>query len=556
MRWTLPLLLFAITHPAAHAMTVDAAKARIVDVTAYPDRAEVVREVTVDVPSGASIVQFRDIPASAEPDSLRVTAKGVPTVLGAVTIRMHADTPKDTPEQIALRDEVKRLEKELAKLASQDRVSTDLRDFLKSLKASTAQRTSEEIGAGKADPDAIAAVYDLLSRKLGDLGESELNRTDAAAKLGRDLEIARAKLAAVPAGGSIRSRVADAEIDAKEAGPLTLRLSYLVAGASWTPSYRATLDPASGDIGLVSEAVVRQRTGEDWKGIALRLSTAAPARGVAPPEMASLVLRPRFAEAMDGVAEIISSDGDAPLAKRYNQNILAAAPAVAEEQERKDMDIEIAQAAIVHSAYNVAFEVPGKPDIPADGADHRVVLRQESLAGTLTYRAAPSLEEAAFLTSVVRAPAAYPLLAGPMRVLAGGAYLGVYAVPETAPGAELTLPFGRDNRIKIGRVEQPEVRSFEGLTGRTSQVAHESKTTVENLRDRPVTVVLEDRVPVSEDARIVVEMGKATTADHTASKTRPGVVLWKITLAPREKKDVVLSYTVRHPKEMLVAGLE
>jgi len=141
-------------------------------------------------------------------------------------------------------------------------------------------------------------------------------------------------------------------------------------------------------------------------------------------------------------------------------------------------------------------------------------------------------------------------------VLAGGAYLGVYDVPETAPGAELTLPFGRDNRIKIGRVSQPQDHSFEGLTGRSRQVAYGSKTTVENLRDREVTLLLEDRVPVSEDERIVVEMSKATTGDHTPSKTRPGVVLWKLTLAPHEKRDVVLAYTVRYPKEMLVAGLE
>src|SRR4029077_19554113 len=106
--------------------------------------------------------------------------------------------------------------------------------------------SSEEIGAGKSDPASIAAVYDLMARKLNELGESDLTRSDVAAKLARDLEIARAKLSAAPAArrggppgakrpaapaaGSIRSRVADAEIDAKQAGPLTLRLSYLVAG--------------------------------------------------------------------------------------------------------------------------------------------------------------------------------------------------------------------------------------------------------------------------------------------------------------------------------------
>jgi uncharacterized protein (TIGR02231 family) len=185
-----------------------------------------------------------------------------------------------------------------------------------------------------------------------------------------------------------------------------------------------------------------------------------------------------------------------------------------------------------------------------------MVLRQESLQGTLSYRASPAIEPAAFLTSVVHAPAQYPLLSGAMRLLAGGAYLGVYMLPETGPGAELTLPFGRDNRVKIDRVRQPQDRSLEGVTGKTRQIAYEFKTKIENLRDREVTLTLEDRVPVSEDERIVVEVGKTTTPDHTASKTRPGVVLWKLTLAAHEKQDVVLAYTVRFPKELFVPGLE
>jgi uncharacterized protein (TIGR02231 family) len=129
-------------------------------------------------------------------------------------------------------------------------------------------------------------------------------------------------------------------------------------------------------------------------------------------------------------------------------------------------------------------------------------------------------------------------------------------LPETAAGAELTIPFGRDNRIKVERMRHPQDRSLEGITGKTRQIAYEFKTKLENLRDREVTLTLEDRVPVSEDERIVVEMGKTTTPDHTPSKTRPGVVLWKLTLAPHEKKDVVLAYTVRFPKDLFVPGLE
>lgn len=562
-------LTFALGAAAsAHGAATDAPHGRIVDVTVYADRAEIVRERTVDVPAGASVVEFRDLPLNVEPDSLRVAAKGVPAVLGAVTIRRNAEYPHDTPELIALRDEVKRLEGELAKQASRDTVASDLRTFLATLRTTTAQRASEQIAAGKSDPASIGALYDLMSTKLTELGDRDLASRDATDAINRDLQVARAKLSAAPAGRTIESRVAAAEIDAKQAGSLTVRLSYLVQGAAWSPAYRATLEPSSGEITLVSEAVVRQGTGEDWSGVALRLSTAAPARGVAPPQMASLTLTPleqvitaganaEFGRAQGGFAGVRERDKSIAGYQNFQTVVggIAGEPVMPPPppvpQDASPQPIEIA-----HSVYNVAFEVPGRSDVPADGAEHRMVLRQETLSGTLAYQTAPAIESAAFLTSVVHAPAQYPLLAGPMRVLAGGEYLGVYSVPETAPGAELTLPFGRDNRVKIGRVRQPQDRSLEGLTGKTRQVAYASRTSVENLRDRAVTIVVEDRVPVSEDERIVVDLDKSTTADHTPSKTRPGVVLWTLTLAPHEKKDVVLAYTVRYPKEMLVAGLE
>lgn len=546
----LALLAAVVSLPVAAAATIEARGGRIVEVTVFPDRAEVVREARVELPAGPSTVEFSGIPFTVEPDSLRVSATGVPAVLGAVEIRERADTPKETAEQAALRAEVRRLEGEIAKLGAQDRVGSDLREFLKSLRATTAQRESENLGAGRADPAAILAVYELLSKRLGELGDQELLRQAAARKLTEEIEVARAKLAAAPPTRSIRTRVATAEVEAPQGGALTLRLAYVASGASWRPSYRGTLDPENGEVTIVSEGVVRQKTGEDWSGVSLRLSTAAPALGVEPPQMASLLLRP--SERLEGYAMLPK---DVPIAGRLDQKVLQSEPGVS-ASEVADADAEVRQAEVVHSAYNVAFEVPGRSEVPADGADHRVVLRQETLPGTLGYRTAPALEPAAFLTSLVRAPERYPLLAGPMRVLAGGAYLGSHALPETAPGAELVIPFGRDNRIKVTRLRLPEERGVEGLTGKTRQIVYEYKTTVENLRDREASVTLEDRVPVSEDERIEVEMGKRTTPGHQPSKTRPGVLLWELKLRPRETKEVVLAYTVRFPRDLSIPGLE
>ena len=132
----------------------------------------------------------------------------------------------------------------------------------------------------------------------------------------------------------------------------------------------------------------------------------------------------------------------------------------------------------MHSAYNVAFEVPGRSDVPADGADHRVVLRQETLAATVAYRAVPALNPAAFMMARGTAPADYPLLSGPVRLFVGGAYLGSFVLPETAARGELTLPFGVDNRIKVERTVLPQSRES---SGKERQVAYSFRTTVEQI---------------------------------------------------------------------------
>jgi hypothetical protein len=63
-----------------------------------------------------------------------------------------------------------------------------------------------------------------------------------------------------------------------------------------------------------------------------------------------------------------------------------------------------ASVAVVRTSYTVAFDVPGRVEVPGDGHEHRVVLRGEDLAGTIEYRALPSLQAAAYLIALTHAP--------------------------------------------------------------------------------------------------------------------------------------------------------
>ena len=120
----------------------------------------------------------------------------------------------------------------------------------------------------------------------------------------------------------------------------------------------------------------------------------------------------------------------------------------------------------------------------------------------------------------------------------------------------MTIPFGADNRLKVIRVKLPRESGREGFSGKFRQVVYGYRTVVENLMSREASLILEDRVPVSEDERIVVEIGKATTEGFKQSERRPGVLLWQMELEPRAKQEVVLEYSVRFPKDLVVAGIE
>jgi uncharacterized protein (TIGR02231 family) len=543
------LVLSGVVHGAA----IEAGDGRIVEVTVFRDRAEIVREARVDLPDGASAVEIAGIPFGVEADSLRVSAEGVPAVLGAVEIRDRAEEPRETEDLIAARDEVRRLEAEIAALGAASEVAAELRSFLGSIRAATATNESNKLGEGKADPQTISAVYVILHEKLSELSRDRLDRAEKERELRENLEVARAKLATVRPRAGIRSRVATVEVEAGRAGSLALRFAYVAPGASWRPSYRASLDAASGDVNLVAEGVVRQSTGEDWSGVALRLSTASPARGVEPPLLTSWILRP--VDPGQGALRGAKVVAEREEAKRgAYRNFRSLAPGVADAE--KGEEAGVAEANLARSAYNVAFEVPGRSDVPADGRDHRVVLRSETLPGNLVYRTVPQFAPQAYLTSVTTSPADYPLLAGPVRVFAGGAYLGSFPLEERGPGVELTLPFGVDNRVEVVRLPQPKSSGRSGLTGKQREVEMEFRTQVHNLQDHPVKLVLEDRVPVSEDERIEVELGKQTTPGYRDSERRPGVKLWTVDLAAGEKREFVLAYTVRYPRDVVVPDIE
>ncbi|MYS83270.1 DUF4139 domain-containing protein [Embleya scabrispora] len=144
----------------------------------------------------------------------------------------------------------------------------------------------------------------------------------------RDTELYRARLnAASGAQRTERAQVSGTVVITLEhtgdAGPIGLDVEYHVPGARWAPMYQLRLDEAMTGGTLVMRACVAQRTGEDWTGVRLGLSTADLARGTDLPELKSLRLgrrqsvpaHPGWREPPAGLAELFAGY-DVGVAKR------------------------------------------------------------------------------------------------------------------------------------------------------------------------------------------------------------------------------------------------
>lgn len=535
--------LMAIT--SAEAATLDAAS-RVSDVTLYPDAAVVKRQFTVDVPAGEHEILLADLPATLDPASLRIDGSAAEkVVIGNVEFRVRANVPE------ADKSEAQRKIKALK--AERDRVldRVDAAEGRKAMIQRLAQQGGESKDA-KLDLEQWMKAVDLVGKGLQ-------AANDDLRALRIDIERIDAEIAAIeapidrmrPPVGRDAKRLAAIAVEAGAATKLSLTISYRVAAAGWRPIYDARLDTrgTSPTLDLTRRAMIRQNSGEDWQEAKLTLSTLSVTRGTAAPELRGEKIafyerpipRPapmavgRAAPSSEMAAGMMRDEMEAAARQK-----LASAP--------PPRPIEEAQAQIEASAYQTEFAVPGKVSLPSGGAEKSIRLGAEKPEPKVLIRTAPVLDPTAYLEASFEQAGEAPLLPGEVLLSRDGAYIGRGRLPLVAPGDTAKLGFGSDDRIKIARVPVNRKTRDPGFLGSTKTDKFEFKTTLKNLHGFPVNVVIEDRVPVSEDQAITVErMPEMTKPDAEAPDDRRGVVVWTPTLKPQEEKAYLTAYRIRWP---------
>ncbi|MFE0465001.1 DUF4139 domain-containing protein, partial [Kitasatospora sp. NPDC058965] len=293
-------------------------------------------------------LRLTGLPAVVEHRTLRAALPDGPPGWRITEVRTAATAEVGTTAELpALRRDLAAAEEELRALVLRARTLDDRIVQTAALRAVPPAPVPDAPAHRRAPAGALLALADFVAERLGALQAraEEVREQVELAEHRRDLlrdRVARSSTAArrapVRTGTTVLvTLAADAPDTPVPTAPVTVGVEYRVPSARWYPSYRLDHSPGSGSGTLTLRAAVAQRTGEDWTGVRLALSTADLRRPGRLPELRSLRIgRRRPAPAPSGWREPpagldgLFADHDELLPRGFDRTPLPGTPAAAE----------------------------------------------------------------------------------------------------------------------------------------------------------------------------------------------------------------------------------
>lgn len=542
--------LFPLLAAALSAAPVDSS---ISAVTVYTDRAVVTRTATVDLGAGQAELVFANLPEALVDQSVQVSGRGTAQALivDVAARRTFVDfTPnarvKELEDQLrALRNDDRTLADQVAVLGSQ---RDSINEFMKNAVAATKD-------AGRPKLEDVRATLEFGQKQLLEIAQSNQKLDQQREELSNKIAALEQQLNELRGTGGKGFKTVVVRVSAAQAGNLELALSYTVGNARWTPSYDARVLSGERSVALGYFGVVRQTTGEDWKNVALTLSTARPSLGGAAPTLTAWNLdvwvnRPMPVAAR---AEAYEIRAKANAAREVNMQAFTTGAAPA-DMAPPPPEAEMASATVEAGATSASFKIATACTIPSDGSAQKVPIASAKLAANPEYLTVPKRQQTAFLTTKVANSTDFPLLAGPMNVFLDGTFVATSALRTVMAGEKFDLALGADEGISVKHKRVNKFTEDTGLTNSGKRVTYEYLLTIQNNKKSAERVIVVDQLPLSRNEKIVI---KSLAPDAREVKpTDEGSLKWTLDLKPGEKREITVKFAIEYPNDVNVTGLE
>lgn len=538
----LPVFAGAAPVPASSSITA---------VTVYGRGALVTREAEVTLEAGMQEIVFSGLPESLDPDLMQVSGAGSAqaTILDVTAAPAQRETPANARLQ-DLRAQARSIQAELRTIDDRGQVLIAQQDYYDRIKQATVTPATGQDNTPALPPPSVWEQFitfytDGVSKILLARQELEQKREQVQARLdavNRQIETLDAPESRSVTNVTVRVNVATA-------GSLGLKLAYPVNAAYWRPTYDVRIGSADKSIRLDYAATVSQSTGEDWTDVALVLSTAQPNRSGTPPELDPWFVEPHTPMPLATAAPAAAMERKAMEAEQR------ARLARREDADTAKIHAMQVAAASVEAGLNAAsFAIPYAANIPADNAAHKVTITSAPLNGEITHVAVPKLAKLAYLQAAVTNTTEFPLIRGEIALFLDGNFVGRSMIRTVAPTETFELNLGVDDAMTVDRKVLNRLREDTGLISKRVKTTYHVVTTVQNNRKTAEKLTVKDQIPVSRDEKILVTLLEPPARE--IKQEADGTIRWTMDLKPGEKRELTLKFSIEHPADLPVNGLE
>ncbi len=508
---------------------------KITEVTVFLNKAQVTREAKTRLEAGKTNLVITGLTSQLDPQSIQVSGKGSFVILG---ISHRQNFLSDLNISRALKvwnDSVVLLQKQVILEQSQKEILNKEEQML--LSNQKIGGTNQNLTVAE-----LKAMADFYRSRLGDIVTTRMKLDDKIKAM--DERIAKLNRQ-INEQNQLYSRSTSeivVSVSAEAVTPVELNVSYVVANAGWNAVYDIRAINTKSPMQLIYKANVFQSTGEEWKNVKLKLSTANPNLSGLKPELYSWYL--------DFYNPIVIRT------PKYKSEM----PATMREAENKSMADEVILEAAgsvagfvstVQTSLNTEFDISLPYTVSSSSKPTVVDIRNHEVKAEYSYSVVPKLDADAFLIAKAIGWEEFSLLPGEANIFFEGTFVGNSFIDPNNIKDTLALSLGRDKRIVVKREKLKDLTS-RNVIGTTRKENYTWEISLRNTKTEAIRIHIEDQVPVSQNTQI--EVAVTDTGGSNYNK-QTGKLSWDIEMKPSEVRKVMFKFEVKYPKDKQVSGL-
>jgi uncharacterized protein (TIGR02231 family) len=533
------LLILAFTTFSVAAQDEKKIDSKITAVTVFLNKAQVTRKASSTIESGKSNIIITGLTSQLDQQSIQVAGKGA-FIIHGISHRQNYLNEHNIPKALkALKDSVENLQRLLAFENSQLEILNREEQMILS---------NQKIGGANQNLTAaeLKAMADFYRTRLTDIITTRMKIDQRIRKVNESVFKIQRQIDEQNQLYARNTSEIVVTLSAENQTSIDLEVTYVVNNAGWTPVYDLRALNTKSPVQLNYKANVYQNTGEEWKNVRLKLSTANPSLGGLKPELYTWYLN--FYQ--EQYSEYKRSRAQAGAVNR------ASAPEadmqMSEKEEAMPAETVANYVRTIETTLNTEFDITLPYTVTSGTKPTLVDVKVQEVKAEYQYSVAPKLDKDAFLIANAVGWEEFNLLPGEANIFFEGTFVGKSFIDPNSIKDTLAISLGRDKRIVVKR-EKLKDFSSKKMIGTNQRALYAFEISVRNTKNEVVKIKVEDQIPVSQNSQIEIAAEDVGGAKYNSAT---GKLVWDITLQPNETKKLVYKYEVKFPKDKVVAGLE